>query len=149
MVKKMKNVQLEKMENMGGEIRAGEGAFSPTPDELVQKLVAALKEELELIKNSDRAIESLEFASRLEKTVEKMLNTHGVKDTIVEYHFDEYPITRTYVRIVGDLSWERVRAADVLRAGTTEITIYYEADVLQFRSKYYIKLIEFEVREND
>ena len=117
----------------------------PTPNDLAQKLAASLKEELELIKNSDRAIESIEFAGRLERVVEKMLNAYGVKDTTIEYHFDEYPITRTYIRIINEISWERVRAADVIKVGATEIIIHYEADVLQFRSKYYIKLDRFDV----
>jgi hypothetical protein len=137
--------QVEKIGNMTGvEERAGEGAFSPTPDVLAQ-IAKAIREELETMKNTDRAIESLEFARRIEKAATRVLGEHGV-DSDVEYLFDEYPTVRTYVRIVDDhVSWERVKAADLLRAGTTEIIIYYEADVLQVKSEYYIKLDKFEV----
>jgi hypothetical protein len=152
----MSKSELDVDENKSGGSGAGEGAFTPTPNETAQlkeKLEKEVRHELEKIKNLDRAVDSIEFSDRIEKATERILKEFGVEDVIVEYVFDPYPLMRNYVRIVKgeelNVLWYKEESLDivqVLRSVTYDeiavIAIRYIADVLEVGSKYYIKIKE-------
>lgn len=138
---------MENLNPVGGN-KAREGAFSPTPHDLADKIANRVREELERIRDLERAVESVELAARVERVARKMLKGYG--NLTVDYIFDEYPKSITFVREkVGDerVLWQEIESADILQIvdidtnrAIGEIVIHYVADELQLKSKYYMKL---------
>jgi hypothetical protein len=162
----MKEQVSEKENPVGVNSGAGEGAFPPTPSELAQlkeKLEKEVRDELEMIKYRAWATGSVEFSDRIEKAILRVLREHNLDSNIdVEYSFDEYPIAYTRVNVDVDkhrVIWYTEEAVDTVKIinketkeTLLEITIHYEADVLEVKSRHYIKLnkiidLKIEVRE--
>jgi hypothetical protein len=145
---KMKNVEVEKTQNPEGVgSRAGEGAFSPTPHDLA-RIVNEIKKELERIKTLDRALETLEFANRIEAAAVSAMG----ENFDAEYNFDEYPRTTLYVMhkdrycVAWDLEWSEIEAIDIVkilnkeREVFAEVLVHYIADELWVGAYRYLKL---------
>jgi hypothetical protein len=135
---------------------------TPTPNELAQiinEIREEVKQELETMRDAVRAIERDEFASRLEKAVEKVLNKYNI-NADVEYHFDEDPTISTFLRLESRLiDWEEIDVLDTIKivdretlVTVAEVYIHYIAYELIFSQDCYIKIKEIkdvtvEVRE--
>jgi len=138
---------LENVNPMGGDI-AREGAFSPTPHDLADKIANKVREELERIMALERAVESVELAGRVERAAHKILKLYD--NLTVYYIFDEYPKSITLVRekVGGEqVLWQEIESADILQIvdidtnrAIAKIIIHYIAGMLQLKSKYYMKI---------
>jgi hypothetical protein len=117
--------------------------------ELKDTLRAVVYNELEIMTNLNRAVESIEFSERIEKAVEQTLEKLNIKYVIVEYLFDEYPkikaLARAYAKDEQIIWWEE-ESSDILLIldsekydEIAEILIHYSAYVLQIGTKYYRK----------
>jgi hypothetical protein len=129
--------------------------LTQTPDgivELVRKeLEREIKQELEYMRDTIRAIESTEFARRIEKAVERVLSKHNIS-AYAEYYFDEYPTVYTFVRLEQRsilIDWEEIDALDTIKIvggesheTIAELYIHYTAYILVAAQDCYIKLKE-------
>jgi len=161
---KMKNVEVEKTQNpMGGEIRAGEGAFPPTPVDLALKqylkeIEAVLKERIasDLRSLGGKALKPCEFREKLREKVEDAIKDafftpiHGVtaRDVTVEYTYDDAPVLLNVYLYTRSLVWEIAFHYDkayivINNKRIAEIIINYNADYITYISYTAEQKIEY------
>jgi len=164
---KMEKPQVEKIGNMGGS-RAGEGAFSPTPNELAQiiqylkEIEAGLRKRIasDLRSLGGKALKPQEFKEKLREKVEDAIKDafftpiFGVsaKDLAIEYIYDDAPVLLNVYLYTKSLLWEIAfhydRAYIVINnQRIAEIIISYDADYITYTGEYdtkiqYIRLSE-------